>query len=469
MVSTVYQLIIDHLMTVLGVALGILLIGRVLRSSSRPGVSYAWLMAILFIPYVGVPAFLVFGGRKIKRLAKQKSVIHSLAREPIPNHPSLLASTVDNVICSSGMAPARGNLHLEIITSGEETYQRLCEIIRGAEKSILMMTFILGRDPVGRQIVDLLAEKAREGIEVRLLLDALGCIKTRGRFVQNLRDAGGKIGIFLPVLPVRRKWSANLRNHRKIIVVDGETAMLGGMNLADEYMGPEPIPERWVDTQALVKGPAVVDLMDIFCSDWEFATGEELHSSQYIAVERRQYGNAVAQVVESGPNIKGDPIYEAVLTATYEVSDRAWIVTPYFVPDDGLMRALRMKARMGVDVRIVVPAVSNHFFADLARGRFLRDLQEAGAKIYYYHGRMVHAKHFVFDSRITVVGSLNFDMRSMYYNYEVAMFVYSTPEVEATAAWIEKIMAQCNEMPRKHAGNLRLVAEDLSFLVSPLL
>jgi cardiolipin synthase len=253
-------------------------------------------------------------------------------------------------------------------------------------------------------------------------------------------------------------------------VVDGTVALMGGMNLAEEYMGPTPRADRWLDTAAIVRGRAALDLDDVFVSDWRFATGEEVSSRvDNIADAKVAAGDAVAQVVSSGPNITGDPLYEAILTAMYEVQERVWVVTPYFVPDDGLLRALRLQARLGRDVRIVVPAKSNHFFADVARGRALREMAEAGVRVYGYAGRMMHAKHLVFDDRIALVGSINFDMRSLYLNYEVVMFLYTTNEVMNVTAWMEHLMEQSSELRGEEAGALRRLAEDVTLLVSPLL
>ncbi len=330
------------------------------------------------------------------------------------------------------------------------------------------MTFILGRDDVGKAIMERLTARAAEGVEVRLLLDALGCLWSRGRFADPLRDAGGKVGVFMPVLPLRRKWSANLRNHRKIAIFDGETAVIGGMNLASEYMGPEPDSDRFIDTSTVVRGPAVHDLAVVFASDWEFAT-EERNVRHPPAPTNVDYGDAVAQVVASGPDVNGDPLYEAILCATYEANQRIWITTPYFIPDEGLLKAILLQARLGRDVRVVLPAKSNHYLADLARGRFLRELETTGAKIYLRESKMIHAKHILFDDHLTVVGTVNFDVRSLYLNYEVAMFVYSPSEITRTADWMQTLMRDSVPYTPEKVGYFRQWAEDLGLLVSPLL
>lgn len=464
-----FEIIGPHLLTIAGLALGLLLVASIQRQHNRPAVSIAWLLAILAIPWLAVPAFLLVGGRKLRKQAQRKTELYRpMLRRP-EGEPTM-EDTIENVLMTAGMPSPRAGQRVEFLGAGEQAYAALMELIGQAKHSIHVMTFILGRDEVGRSLIDLLCRKAREGVQVRLLLDGLGCFLSHRIVAGPLRKAGGKVGVFLPVLPLRRRWSANLRNHRKIVVVDGQSAMIGGMNLAWEYMGPKPDPERWVDSAAIVRGDIAGDLEEIFASDWQFATGETLEQKRPIPpspLPERHEG--VAQVVASGPDVMGDPLYEAILSATYEIRRRVWIVTPYFVPDEGLFRALLLQTRLGRDVRIVLPERSNHLLADLTRGRFLRQLKRMGAKIYLYGPGMIHAKHLVFDDGIAMVGSMNLDMRSLYLNYEVAMFLYSQRELETVSRWMESIMERSHEFSSEEAGYLRMWAEDLSLLVSPLL
>jgi cardiolipin synthase len=412
-----------------------------------------------------VPAYLLFGGRKLRRTAEMKGYLYDDSSANGVAHPE---NRIEKVLSSAGMPPARGDNYVEVITDGTEAYRRLIQMIDEAEHHIDIMTFILGREEVGKAVIERLAARAAEGVEVRLLLDALGCMWSRGRFADPLRNAGGKVGIFMPVLPLRRKWSANLRNHRKIATFDGETALIGGMNLASSYMGPWPKTDRFIDTSTVVRGPAVHDLAVVFSSDWEFATDEAnvCHPPEPTKIDQ---GDAVAQVVASGPDVAGDPLYEAILCATYEANDRIWITTPYLIPDEGLFKALLLQARLGRDVRVILPAHSNHYLADLARGRFIRQLDAVGAKVFLRENKMIHAKHILFDDRVTVVGTVNFDVRSLYLNYEVAMFVYSQSEITRTADWMQSLMRESVPYTPEEVGYFRQWAEDLGLLVSPLL
>lgn len=459
----------QHVGTLLGFFLAAILLARVFREHERPGASIAWFWIIVFFPYIGVPAYLLFGGRKLRHRAARKKRLYAKDLNP-ESKGGKHRSNTERVLVSSGLPAARDGNEVRFLPDGLDAYSALLEMIEKAEKTIHVMTFILGRDPVSREIIKRLCRKAESGVQVRLLLDALGSYRSRGRFLNPLRQAGGQVGIFMPMLPLHRKWSANLRNHRKLVICDGETAMIGGMNLAKEYMGPTPDPTRWVDADLIVRGPAVLDLSDIFSQDWLFGTGQDLvrtKSTTPLADQPRS--NIRTQIVASGPDVAGDPFYDAVLSALYEAKERIWIVTPYFVPDEGLFRALMLQSRLGRDITIVVPAHSNHWITDLARGRYLRQLQQAGVHVFAHPKRMIHAKLIVVDGDIAISGSANLDMRSFYLNYEVAMFIYSPAVVEQVAKWIRALIKECRVASPAAPGNLRQWGEDLAWLASPLL
>jgi cardiolipin synthase len=458
--------VLDHFLMMAGFGLCVALVLHVLRSHRSPGATFAWLLAIALIPYVGVPLYILIGGRKFRRMAGRKQALFDLPG-PRRSHYGGIRGTIERILSTAGMPPARHGNKVTFLPDGQAGYAALVSAIELARESIHLMTFILGDDAVGRDIVERLAEKSREGVKVRLLLDALGCLRTRGRFVDPIRESGGQVGIFMPVTPLRPKWSANLRNHRKICVVDGRTAIIGGMNLAHEYMGPEPDPDRWFDTAARVEGPAAADLGTIFASDWSFATDETLDASR-PGGRPAHAGTSRVQVAASGPDTPYDVMYEAMFTAVIEAKHRVWIVTPYFIPDDPLLKALELQTRMGVDVRILVPRHSNHRLADLARGRPLRELAAKGARVFLC-SRMIHAKLALVDSTLAAIGSANLDLRSFYLNYEVQLFMYAEGEIKAVAEWMEQRTADSVELEDEPVSMVRAWAEDLGSLVTPLL
>ncbi len=272
----------------------------------------------------------------------------------------------------------------------------------------------------------------------------------------------------MPVFHVPLRGRANLRNHRKLIVVNGRTCLTGGMNLALPSMGPPETSRLWRDFAAVVEGPVVADLEALFASDWTFATGSEPESEPGSTIDPPGSGSATAQIVASGPDVPGDPLYESLLALIFGARQRIWIVTPYFVPDEMLARALNLAARRGVNVRLIVPIRSNHLSADLARASYLRDLHNAGGRVLLYTPEMLHAKVVIFDEQLAIIGSANMDMRSLFLNYEVALFVWSAEEVEHVAAWAMGLMAYTHRELPVPAWPVEL-AENVVRLLSPLL
>ncbi len=463
--------LLPHLLTVAGGVLIFLAIARLMSERRQPGNTFAWLFAIIFVPYVGVPLFLLFGGRKVKKLVARKHRICPVL--PDETHSPLPASAPATVLTRNGVCPPVGGNKVTLLTDGEEAFAAIEKGIREAQHTIHIMTFILGRDKVGRRIVELLAERAREGVKVRLLLDALGCFTTSGGFCDPLREAGGEVAKFMPVLPLQTRGSANLRNHRKIAVIDHRYAGIGGRNLAAEYMGPAPLKKRWRDFGAVVEGPAVALLNEIFLADWSYASGQSFKTLRKELPDQppEAVGDSRLQIVASGPDVENDPLYEGILSVVETAERSIWIVTPYFIPDEVLFRLLQLKARSGVDVRVVVPAKSNHPITDFARRHFLRELQAAGAKVLYYGPGMNHAKLILADESIGLWGSANLDLRSLFVNFEVSVVTYSEEDAKAMAAYIRDVFAHSQPMPApsRHWKFFPAVGEEMSRLLAPLL
>jgi cardiolipin synthase len=457
--------IVSQLLTYLGFLLALVLLAHLLGQRRTPSSTIAWLLMILLLPYVGVPLYLMFGGRKIRRMAEKK--------EPVYASPALTGEersegVIERVLQSHGVPPASQGNRVEVVPQGEETFQQLIRIIDAAERSIYVTTYILGRDAVGAAVVAQLARAARKGLEVRLLLDDVGSWRVGRKFLAPLVESGARVAFFMPMIHLPFRGRANLRNHRKLVVVDGCLGMIGGMNLASVYMGPTPDPKRWRDLSLFLSGPVIPRLTELFRSDWNFATGEDLKEDPAIVPPGEPVGDSLVQVVASGPDVVGDPLYEALVSALFTAARRIWVVTPYFVPDEMLARALELAARRGVDLRLVVPARSNHLTADLARGSYLRQVHNAGGHVLLFKPGMVHAKVLLIDDRLAVIGSGNMDMRSLFLNYEVAMFLYSRSPIDATARWIESLMTECTtDFPVPSRGSE--LAENVVRLLSPLL
>jgi cardiolipin synthase len=470
----VAQGLLSDLLTIGGFVLALLLVARLMSEKKAPANTFAWLLIIILLPYVGVPLYLMFGGRKLQRLVAQKSRLTPKLPGP-PATASVFASMpVAHAIMSSGAgAPVAGN-RLQLLATGEDTYAALERQIRAARHTIHISTFILGRDDTGRRLLALLAERARDGVKVRLLLDAVGCMFVRRSFHAGLRQAGGEVVKFMRVLPFTSRGSANLRNHRKIAVFDHATAIIGGHNLAREYMGPTPYRKRFRDFGALIEGPAATLLNEVFIADWCFASrqsAEALHAGADAGVAPDR-GPAELQVVASGPDVPGDPLYEGIISMIQEAEQSIWIATPYFIPDDVLLRSLIVKARAGREVTLMVPEHSNHPVTDFARRHYVRELCAAGGRVLLFTPGMMHSKAVIVDDRIGLLGSANFDLRSLFVNFEIGVVVHSAAEVQAMKAWARGQAESCREWANRAKRPHRLVTgllEDFSRLLAPLL
>lgn len=439
--SLVEEFLAQHLFSVVIGVLCLVFAGSILRQHRPTGSAFAWLLVIFLIPYLGIPLYLIFGGRKFRRQAHTKAALH-------------IAETSRREISSGPV---------EWLDDGVEAYRAYLEGIRGATKSIRILTFLIGNDETGRSLLNELTLKARAGVRVHLLIDDFFRIRAPRRELWHLIAAGGRVARFMPLFHLPFRGQPNLRNHRKIAIFDGDKALTGGMNLAEEYMGPKPKADRWRDLTLAVSGECVAALDAIFRADWQFAARETLEHVRPSAAE-----GVGLKLVTTGPDSMNDGIYESLLTALFRADRRFWVATPYFIPDETLNKALAIAAHRGVDVRVVVPRRSNHLIADIVAAPFLRQLEEAGVKVHRYAPGMMHAKAVLVDDHLAMVGSANFDMRSLFLGYELALFFPGAEEVGRLEHWFQETIAR-TRLGAPHSGRLRSRFEDVARLLAPLL
>jgi cardiolipin synthase len=460
-----------HVASIAGFLLALFLIAKLMKERRAPANTFAWLLVIVFIPWLGVPLYLFLGGRKLRRLAGNKSALLPVVPAICLTEVKDICHPVANTVSAAGsFAPVGGN-RLTLLLTGERDFMELERRILAAKHSIHITTFILKRDATGRRIVDLLARRAREGIKVRLLLDAVGSPISSRSFVDPIRKAGGEVGRFMPVVPFLSGGSANLRSHRKIAIFDGTTAMIGGRNIAIEYMGATPYAKRWRDFGVVIEGPGALVLGEVFTADWSFVSRQP---PEPIRQDSQRHGAPIrgdceVQVVPSGPDVPGDPLYEGIVSMIQQAERSIWIVTPYFIPDEVILRSLIVKARAGCRVTLIVPRKSNHRVTDFARRNFTRELLAAGGHLLLYNAGMLHAKAMVVDDRVALVGSPNLDLRSLFVNFEIGVLVYTKADIDAIKVWVDEVAKDCTP-PNLVAPNfLTGVAEDLCRLMAPLL
>ncbi len=455
-----------NLFSLLGFVLALLIIGRMLNEKRQPSNIFAWSLLVLVFPVVGVPLYFLVGGRKSRWLVKKKQAIQRLALKAANDaRPHEQAhQTLSNKF--------EGN-DFTLLGNGMETFEALCREIENAERSIHIMTYILGKDETGRRVRDLLAKKAAAGIEVRLLIDAFGSFFTRGRFLQSIQAAGGEAVRFIPVLPLQTHTSANLRNHRKIAVIDNERAIVGGQNIEKRFMGAKSDPNRFLDFSVLVQGPIVATLNRIFLTDWAYAAKTSPHDFREIFAHRPDpCGESAMEVIASGPDVEGDLLWDRIITLVQECRRKVTIVTPYFIPDEVLFRSLMVKAHMGKRIRIILPEKSNHTLADLARNHYLRQLHDSGAEILLHPGKMIHGKIMLVDNTCALIGSANIDMRSLFVNFEIGLLITTPADIALLHSWVERLLDKCKrfeEYPIARFGNTRRMSEQFAKLLVPLL
>ncbi len=423
-------------------ALDVLALGHAVTRHLGVASTLAWIFFILFLPGVGPLAYFLLASPRIrttrrrKRLAGQAvraAIRRSLGSDPLPaevNHASPLARSVLFLgMRLTGLPPRAGN-HVDLLTDNEGAFRSKSAAVRGAERSVWAEYYIIEDDATGRAFLADLAERARAGCDVRLLYDAVGSSDIPGEALEELRAAGGKAESFLPVNPLRRRWSMHLRNHRKLLVVDERIGFTGGMNVGDEYAQGSRIASGsgkggrnrpWRDAHLRVEGPAVFDLATVFAEDWTFASGERLVPS---SIPLPAAGGSVVAVLPSGPDQTANANAHTFFAALSGALERCWLTTPYFVPDEPTVRALCNAAYRGIDVRVLVPAESDVPVAQAAGRFFYGTLLRSGVRIFEYLPAVLHAKTVVVDGSWALVGSANLDFRSFTLNFELGALVF---------------------------------------------
>ena len=458
--------------TVLGFILALLIIRRVLTEKRNPSNFFAWFFIVVFFPLVGVPLYFMFGGRKSRKTTRIKREVADAARSLAVESDSYRPCAHEMLAYEGGNTATTGN-HFELLPDGESAFHRICQEIESAEHTIHIATYILSRDATGNKIVDLLTQRAAEGVTVRLLLDSLGSWNQTRAARHKIRQAGGHVAMFMPVLPIQTHISSNLRNHRKIAIFDNYRAITGGQNLDMRFLGATPTADRFTDFSVITQGPAVAHLTRTFLSDWAFAAKESPADYRELLCHiPEKAGDSTIEVIASGPDIATDPLWEQIIRLIQEFKQSLTIITPYFIPDEVLFQSLIVKAHTGRNIRLVLPLRSNHTTADIARYHYLRKLHDAGVDILFYTPRMLHGKVILADGKVALVGSANIDMRSLFVNFEIALLHYSAPDIAELDQWAQSIIE--NSIPYEDAtADKQLMpaklTENLVHLLVPLL
>ena len=409
---------------------------HVLMDNRQPDRTIAWALIIFFVPFAGIIFYLFFGvnTRKERLISKRsmdkltKSSMLSFVEQRNLKVDKRHRPLVDLYVNQDLSLPFKDN-KTDIFTSGEAFFQSLINDIIHAKHHIHIDMYIWEDDTIGNKVADALMAKAKEGVAVRVIYDDVGCWRVPQRFFNRMSSEGISVLPFMPVRFPTLTRRVNYRNHRKVIVIDGQVGYIGGMNIADRYVHGIG-DQEWRDTMLRIVGGAVYGLQRTFLIDWYFVSRTLITDSDYYPpVKLQQPNDCVAQVVTSSPAADFPNIMQGYVRIIMEAKNYVYIQTPYFMPNEPVLFALKTAALGGVDVRIMVPERCDAFFVEWASRSYLREVAEAGVKVYLYRAGFLHSKTLICDDSIVACGSTNVDFRSFENNFEANIFIYN--EVEA--------------------------------------
>jgi cardiolipin synthase len=468
---------ITGLLALVNIAVVAVTIVWILTIKREPTSAIAWCLLVFFVPIVGVTLFFLFGYQSIHLPLKRKRRHAEGFRIELPMASDDPAAAdgyegLARLATQLGAWPLVGGNQVNLYHDGASAYDAMLDAIRQAKHHVHVQFFITRGDESGERFMSALAERARANVEIRFLYDAVGSWRLHTRVLRIIERDGGRAHPYLTLLnPLRRRVQINLRNHRKVLVVDGRVGFTGGLNLGDEYLGRSKFFGPWRDTFVRVEGPAVAGLQRVFAEDWDFATDEVLIGQPYYPAIAPM-GPAAVQVAWSGPDQDIKTIREVYFAAIMRARQRVWLATPYFVPDAGLFDALCLAARLGRDVRVLCPFRPDKWLPHLAGRYNWAQLLDAGGKVYQYTNGFMHSKVLMIDDVWSSVGSPNFDNRSLHLNFEATCLIES-PEVQADLerAFLRDLGFSIRLDPKTFAGRpfVAKMAENACRLLSPVL
>ncbi|MEE6679357.1 cardiolipin synthase [Pediococcus pentosaceus] len=446
--------------------------------------AWAWLFVMLLLPGIGFIIYLFFGWklnqRQIFDLKAQKRLgISDMAeyqkRNP-KNKPTLdtnLENDLVQMFLNTDNAILTTKNDLKIFTDGHEKFNNLFEDLKKAKHHINIEYFTIYDDQLGKKLRKILVQKAREGVQVKVLYDLFGSKGSKQKFFKELIQAGGEVTPFMKSKLGYYSFRINFRNHRKIVVIDGSVGYIGGFNIGDQYLGRNKRFGNWRDTHLRLEGSVVLQLQSRFFMDWNAsAKRQKVQFSLDYFPQSNVQNNIPMQIVSSGPENDVQKIKQGYIKMIMGAKHSIWIETPYFIPDDALMEALLIAIRSGIEVRIVIPQMPDHPFVYRATEYYVQQLLKAGARIYSYQNGFMHAKTIVVDNMITSVGSANWDIRSFKLNFEANAFMYDPKVAEQIIATIKNDLKDARELDEeyfKQQSSWKKFRQLASRLISPIL
>ena len=454
-------------------------ISVLLLENRNPVKSLSWVLVLLFLPGLGLFLYLIFGQNFRKQKTISKKSLRFAANRP---HVSfdidrLNTNFMDNnqlnlirLLYTNSDAKAYPNNKIDILSDGKTTFDAMFNAIQNAKNHIHIEFFIFGNDKISNQLRELLIEKASAGVRVRMIYDYWGSFFLSRWYLQSLREAGVYLRPFLPLRLRLGRSKINYRNHRKILIVDGEVGFTGGLNVADRYIFGNALG-MWRDTFVRFEGSVVHGLQQLFLMDWYFVERKLITDPKYYPIPQK-FDSNLAQIVISGPDTQWESIMQGISSAIMSATRYVYIHTPYFIPNDVVENCIQMSAMSGVDVRIMIPARSDSRLSDACTFSYMGRLLEAGVKVYRYTEGFLHSKAIVIDDFISIVGSANLDERSFNQNFEANAFIYEEKTANRLKELFFRDMQNCEELTLEAWTNRRRrqkLKESFARLFSPLM
>lgn len=474
MFSENYLFMIFQLLYVL-TAIGVVIV--VISENRNPLKTISWVLILLLLPLLGLIIYYFFGednrkrrliSRKMRKKLNRKS-LNSLERLEILNPPAEYKQLVC-LLNELGDSPLYGGNKITFYNNGKDKFDALFAEIRKAKKHIHIQYYIYMDDETGCYLRDLLIEKVKEGVEVRLLYDDVGSWRAKNRFFKDMEKQGIMATPFLKVVFPLLTSRVNYRNHRKVVIIDGEIGFMGGMNVADRYIQGFN-GGIWRDSHFKLEGKAVHGLQASFIVDW-YATRKEFSASQKYFPELDSKGDAVMQIATSGPTGEFKEIHQGIFHAITNAKKYIYIQTPYFIPTDSLLLALQTAAMSGVDVRLMIPEHSDTTFVHIASMSYIKDILNAKIKVYFFKPGFLHSKLMVIDDSLVITGSANMDIRSFEHNFEIDAFIYDEKAAQEAKDIFMMDMADSEEISYDgwlERPSRKRFMESLLRLLTPLL
>ncbi len=461
---------------------------KVIEDTHSVTKTLAYLLVVVFLPFLGAFIYFSFGVNYRKNRLYSRKLIEDAAQEELIaqklDHYNKLNLEAGNfrdrftrlasMIYTSDRSPVTAHNKVKLLLNGESKFPEVLQAMRAAKHHVHLEYYIYDDDETGRAIEEVLIQKAAEGVQVRFMYDDFGSSSIRKSLVKRLRNHGIKAFPFYKIKLIYLANRLNYRNHRKIIVIDGHTSFVGGINVSNHYDNRCPDNKLyWRDTHLKIEGDASAMLQHIFIADWNYASGEKLSiSSDYFPENPMKEEGEMVQIVSSGPDSVRPSIYYAVIKAIQSAKKEVLLTTPYFIPGETISDALKMAALSGVKVKLLVPGISDSVFVNAAAKSYYTELLRAGVQIFLYQKGFVHAKTLVADEDLAMVGSANMDYRSFDLNFEVNAVVYDPETAKALAKAFYDDLANATQIHMdswlKRPRHVQLF-EKIARLISPML